>query len=210
MPPPARPAFTPTPSRVAAAESPAPRSAPPPPVATPPQPPVSTATADRPSDPGASIARLRKELDDAKKAASAGDARIRDLEASAAKHDARIKEIQASSEEQIAARDARIRELEAALSARDRRIGKLEEASAAALAQQAELGDDLKKIRGVGPAMERELRRLGITTFAQIAAWTPEDVDTIGKKIKAKPERIRRENWIESAATLAKGSSESS
>jgi predicted flap endonuclease-1-like 5' DNA nuclease len=174
---------------------------------------------DRAPDPGAGIAKLRMELDEAVRAASTRetelratlnqrDARIRELETSAAGHDARIKQIQTSSAEQISSRDARIRELETALSARDERIAKLEQEVKAVLSQQGEPGDDLKLIRGIGPAFERELRRLGIRAFAQIAAWTPEDIDTIGPKIKAKPERIRRENWVESAAELAKRSFE--
>jgi predicted flap endonuclease-1-like 5' DNA nuclease len=179
-----------------------------------------THDSDKAPDPGAGISKLRMELDEAVRSASTKetdlratlgqrDAHIRELEASAANHDARIKQIQTSSGDQISARDSRIRELETALSARDERIAKLEQEIKAVLSQQGEPGDDLKSIRGIGPAFERELRRLGIRTFAQVAAWTPEDVDTIAPKIKAKPERIRRENWVESAAELAKRSSES-
>jgi predicted flap endonuclease-1-like 5' DNA nuclease len=173
---------------------------------------------DRPPDPGAGIAKIRMELDDAARAAAAReadlrttlsqrDARIRELEASAAERDARIDKAETSARDQISACDARIKELEARLSARDHRIEKLEQDNKALLANQGEPGDDLKMIRGIGPAFERELRRLGIITFAQIATWTPEDIDAIGPKIKAKPERIRRENWIESATELAKRSS---
>jgi predicted flap endonuclease-1-like 5' DNA nuclease len=170
-------------------------------------------------DPGANISKIRMEMDEAARASSAKaaelrttlsqrDARIKELEAAAAEHGARIEQIQTSTGEQISARDARIKELEADLSARDQRIEKLEQENKALLANQGEPGDDLKLIRGIGPAFERELRHLGVLTFAQIAAWTPEDIDAIGPKIKAKPERIRRENWIESAAGLAKRSSE--
>jgi predicted flap endonuclease-1-like 5' DNA nuclease len=159
------------------------------------------------------------ELDEAARAAAAKekelratieqrDARIRELDAAAAELAAQVKKVEASSSEQVSSRDARIRDLEAALSARDERIAKLEQDVQAARTQQTEPGDDLKLIRGIGPAFERELRRLGVHSFAQIAAWTPEDVDSIGPKIKAKPERIRRENWVESAAELVKRSSQ--
>jgi NADH-quinone oxidoreductase subunit E len=39
--------------------------------------------------------------------------------------------------------------------------------------------DDLKMIKGIGPVNERELNALGIHTFAQIAAWTPANVDWV-------------------------------
>jgi F-type H+-transporting ATPase subunit gamma len=37
--------------------------------------------------------------------------------------------------------------------------------------------DDIEEIVGIGPVIGAHLREQGITTFAQIAAWTPEDAD---------------------------------
>jgi large subunit ribosomal protein L21 len=65
-------------------------------------------------------------------------------------------------------------------------------------------GDDLKKLSGVGPALEKKLLEAGITTFAQIAAWTEEDVAAMDEKLSFKG-RIEREGWIEQAKELAKG-----
>jgi NADH-quinone oxidoreductase subunit E len=93
-------------------------------------------------------------------------------------------------------RDARIRELE-------EKLAKLEAELAAAHAGGSRPEDDLKQIRGIGPAFERELKRLGIRTFAQIAAWSDADIDGIAPKIKARPDRIRREGWVASAAERA-------
>jgi predicted flap endonuclease-1-like 5' DNA nuclease len=194
------------------------RAATPKPAAALPQTEQRSPESDRAADPGAGIAKLRMELDDASRAAAAREAdlrttlsqreaRVRELEAAAAEQGARIEKAEAVARGQVSAGDARIKELEALLAARDQRIEKLEQNNKALLANQGEPGDDLKMIRGIGPAFERELRRLGVVTFAQIAAWTPEDIDAIGPKIKAKPERIRRENWIESATELAKRSS---
>jgi large subunit ribosomal protein L21 len=45
------------------------------------------------------------------------------------------------------------------------------------------------------------LREQGITTFAQIAAWTPEDATRIGEEIDF-PGRAERERWIEQARDL--------
>ncbi len=65
-------------------------------------------------------------------------------------------------------------------------------------------GDDLKKLSGVGPALEKKLQAAGVTTFAQIAAWTDADVAAMDEQLSFKG-RIEREGWIEQAKELAKG-----
>jgi large subunit ribosomal protein L21 len=74
--------------------------------------------------------------------------------------------------------------------------------AAAAPAAAAATGDDLKKLSGVGPALEKKLHEAGVTSFAQIAAWSPEDVAAMDEKLSFKG-RIEREGWIEQAKTLA-------
>ncbi len=76
------------------------------------------------------------------------------------------------------------------------------EADAPAAAPAAEGGDDLKQLSGVGPALEKKLHAAGVTTFAQIAAWTEEDVAAMDEKLSFKG-RIEREGWIEQAKKLA-------
>ena len=65
-------------------------------------------------------------------------------------------------------------------------------------------GDDLKALSGVGPALEKKLHESGVTTFAQIAAWTEKDVAEMDEKLAFKG-RIEREGWVEQAKKLAKG-----
>jgi large subunit ribosomal protein L21 len=78
-------------------------------------------------------------------------------------------------------------------------------AAAAAPAAAAVAGaDDLKKLSGVGPALEKKLHAAGVTTFAQIAAWTEADVAAIDEQLSFKG-RIEREGWIAQAQELAKG-----
>jgi large subunit ribosomal protein L21 len=62
--------------------------------------------------------------------------------------------------------------------------------------------DDLKLLSGVGPTLEKKLHAAGVTSFAQIAAWTTEDVAAFDEKLNFKG-RIEREGWIEQARTLA-------
>ncbi len=65
-------------------------------------------------------------------------------------------------------------------------------------------GDDLSNISGVGPVIVGKLHAEGITTFAQIAAWSDADVEAIEEKLSFKG-RVGREDWIAQAKELAKG-----
>ncbi|MEM7719247.1 MAG: 50S ribosomal protein L21 [Pseudomonadota bacterium] len=62
--------------------------------------------------------------------------------------------------------------------------------------------DDLKLLSGVGPALEKKLREAGVTSFAQIAAWGPEEIADMDEKLSFKG-RIERDGWVEQATTLA-------
>ena len=67
-------------------------------------------------------------------------------------------------------------------------------------AAKADAGaDDLKRISGVGPALEKKLNGFGITSFAQIAAWSPEDIADFDDKLSFKG-RIERDGWLDQAA----------
>ena len=64
--------------------------------------------------------------------------------------------------------------------------------------------DDLKKISGVGPVIEKKLHALGITKYSQIADFSREDIERVDLELNFKG-RIDRDNWLEQAAELAKG-----
>lgn len=64
--------------------------------------------------------------------------------------------------------------------------------------------DDLTRISGVGPVMVKKLYANGVTTFAQIAAWTPEEVAAMDDVLNFKG-RIDRDEWLKQAAEFAKG-----
>ena len=76
--------------------------------------------------------------------------------------------------------------------------------AAAKPAAKAAGADDLKQLSGVGPALEKKLHAAGVTTFAQVAAWTDADVAAMDEQLSFKG-RIEREGWIEQAKELAKG-----
>ncbi|MDX2485180.1 MAG: 50S ribosomal protein L21 [Pseudodonghicola sp.] len=71
-------------------------------------------------------------------------------------------------------------------------------AAPAPKAAAAAASDDLTKITGVGPAAAKKLVEAGLSSFAQIAALSEDDIAGIDA-VKIKPE------WVEQANELAKG-----
>lgn len=59
--------------------------------------------------------------------------------------------------------------------------------------------DDLQRIKGVGPFLERKLHEFGIFTFRQIATLTPPVIDKLGDTFGAFKNRIIRERWVQQA-----------
>jgi len=67
------------------------------------------------------------------------------------------------------------------------------------------VGDDLGRIKGVGPKLKALLTSLGVTSYAQIAAWTDEDIAKINAQLGTFAGRPTRDNWVEQAKLLAGG-----
>ena len=61
--------------------------------------------------------------------------------------------------------------------------------------------DDLKKISGIGPGIERTLNGLGIYHYRQIAAFSPENVLWVDRRLRFRG-RIDREDWVGQAKAL--------
>ncbi|TPK47645.1 NADH-ubiquinone dehydrogenase [Mesorhizobium sp. B2-5-4] len=61
---------------------------------------------------------------------------------------------------------------------------------------------DLKAISGIGPKLEKVLNGLGIWTFAQIAAWSPQEIAWVDDYLSFNG-RIGRDGWTAQAAALA-------
>jgi len=64
--------------------------------------------------------------------------------------------------------------------------------------------DDLTRIRAIDAPLHEKLRQAGVSRFADIAAWRPDDVRRISEAFGFKG-RIEHENWIEQAQILAAG-----
>ncbi len=63
-------------------------------------------------------------------------------------------------------------------------------------------GDDLKRISGVGPKLERLLHKNGVTTFEQLARLGPAEIQALDDQLGFKG-RITREEWQQQARRLA-------
>jgi len=76
-------------------------------------------------------------------------------------------------------------------------------ASETAPAPTAAAADDLTEIKGVGPKMAQKLAERGVTTFAQIAAWSPETAAEMNDTLGCLPGMIERAEWVRQARELA-------
>ncbi len=64
--------------------------------------------------------------------------------------------------------------------------------------------DDLKKIKGVGPKLEKELNAAGVFHFDQIASWTKEEIYWADNHLVSFKGRVSRDSWVDQAKDLAK------
>jgi len=64
---------------------------------------------------------------------------------------------------------------------------------------QTDRDDNLQEIFGIGPVAERALRKLGITSYTQIAALEREHIEFIADQLDIFPGRIERDDWVGSA-----------
>jgi 1,4-alpha-glucan branching enzyme len=66
--------------------------------------------------------------------------------------------------------------------------------------------DDLKKIKGIGPKLEKMLNGLGIFTYRQLSQLQEADYETIDSLLDGFKGRARRDRWARQAAVLFGGS----
>lgn len=65
--------------------------------------------------------------------------------------------------------------------------------------------DDLTRMKGVGPRLAERLNTVGVTSFAQLAAMSPEECAALDSKLGDFQGRLERDRWIEQASLLASG-----
>lgn len=68
--------------------------------------------------------------------------------------------------------------------------------------ETAPVSDDLTKIKGLGPKAAAKLSENGVTSLAQIANWTADDVARMDDLINGRG-RIERDDWVGQAKALS-------
>ena len=64
------------------------------------------------------------------------------------------------------------------------------------------LRDNLRLIKGIGPAIEKTLNELGIFRYHQVAEMTDHDINRVAQRLRGFSSRIYREDWIGQARDL--------
>lgn len=66
-------------------------------------------------------------------------------------------------------------------------------------------GDDLTRIKGLGPKLAATLQDLGVSSFGQIAGWDDTEIERVDAQLGRFQGRIRRDDWVGQARLLAEG-----
>lgn len=73
---------------------------------------------------------------------------------------------------------------------------------AALAAARGGVADDLKKIEGIGPALEKLCNELGIYHFDQIASWGANEIAWMDANLKGFKGRVSRDKWVAQAKLI--------
>jgi predicted flap endonuclease-1-like 5' DNA nuclease len=141
-------------------------------------------------------ARLRREADRVRELESAVRAENQLRGQAADEHFAALAGLRARLSELEAERARELAELAAEL---DRTKALLEAAlaeSALGVAVQPKVISGLRRIRGIGPGYQRALEQLGVTRVEQVAQWSEADVVGFAEKLKIRPDRITKDDWV--------------
>ncbi len=72
--------------------------------------------------------------------------------------------------------------------------------------KSAKVAQDLKRVKGIGPKVEAELNRLGVTRYKQIARWSTKEIEDLQRRARMSLRMGEGdENWLSQARILADG-----
>lgn len=69
---------------------------------------------------------------------------------------------------------------------------------------KGESNDDLTKIYGIGPKFSSMLNKMDITSYAQIAKFTKDDIRVVSSALGSFSDRIERDDWVAGAKKVMK------
>ncbi|MEO1487079.1 MAG: molybdopterin oxidoreductase, partial [Bacteroidota bacterium] len=68
--------------------------------------------------------------------------------------------------------------------------------------KDTQIPDDLKKVKGIGPLMEKTLNKIGIFSFLQVSKMTENEYNLLDSITGSFPGRAQRDDWAGQAKTL--------
>lgn len=147
------------------------------------------------ADAAAALAQATADLETCQLERAAGERRVSDLEAELA--DCRASSAAAAAPVAAAAVAATTPEPAAEPAPAE---GRRPEALAGPRGGQA---DDLKRIKGIGPKLEKLCNTLGFYHFDQVAAWADDEVAWVDQNLEGFKGRVTRDEWVAQAKVLA-------
>ncbi len=158
---------------------------------------VRVGTASESGDSEDKIAQMRAEMGELRETLATRDRRIHDLELQLQDSTERTRELQAKLDNwkhRVTPLTRKLKQQKEVI----RKFCQNEEAE-----QPSEKpGDDLKVIRGIGPALERRLQQYGIRHYHQIATMSVDELAGIAQKLGIAPNLAERDAWIQQARDL--------
>lgn len=152
------------------------------------------------------VADLRAEMGEMRENLATRDRRVHDLEQQLAESEVRAAELT----ERLATWNQRVAPLTQKLRQQQELIRRYRTQEADTEGgydpkgtDSSKAADNLKEIRGIGPALERRLNRHGIRTFQQIANLNDGELEDIARKLAIAPNLVQRDQWVEQARELA-------
>ncbi len=147
---------------------------------------------------------LRADLGQAKEDLVARDHQIRQLENRLEERDARISELETTvnSWKHRVTPLAQQLKLQRNLIRRGQTEQRAKPTAPASAPSPAKPKDELQKIRGIGPTLERRLLANGISSFEQIAEMTPEELVQLAEQLSIANKLPARDAWGEQARRL--------
>lgn len=143
-------------------------------------------------------ARLRAEMGEMRETLAKRDRTILDLELEVNDAGARIEQLQARLETWA----HRVTPLTKKLRQQRDLIRQYRQQEIEPVDDASEPADNLKQIRGIGPALERRLNRHGIRRLEQLAGLSEQELIEITEKLAIAPNLAQRDRWIDQAREL--------
>ncbi len=98
--------------------------------------------------------------------------------------------------------EERLARIERSLQDQDMRLCTLDDSINEVVQSLAPDNTDLKRIKGIGAALEKTLKGLGVETVDQVANISIDDIEVLSEQLGSFASRIERDCWIDQAREL--------